>query len=143
MANPDTITIGTDTFDVYGPQADANTYFNGKLNRGVWSAAGSSDKDRALISASRLLDLEPWQGTPTDLLTPQPLAWPRTGVLDKNGSAVGTTEFPDDLLAGYYELAQEILANPALDEAADGDSNIKRVQADGEIVTGKQKAHCS
>lgn len=130
MANPDTITIGTDTFDVYGPQADANTYFNGKLNRSTWSDASSSDKDRALVSASRTLDLESWEGVPTDLVTPQVLAWPRTGVTDKNDQPVADTAFPADLLYGYYELAAAILADPALDETVNQDSNIKSVTAD-------------
>jgi len=130
MANPDTITIGADTFDVYGPRADADSYFNGKLNRSSWSSAAGSDKDRALVSATRTLDQQLWEGLPTDLVTPQALAWPRTGVTDKNDQPVGDTVFPQDLLYGYYELAQQILDNPALDEAANQDSNIKSVTAD-------------
>ena len=130
MANPDTITLGSDTFDVYGPRADADSYFNGKLNRGSWAGASATDRERSLISATRLFDLEAWQGSPTDLVTPQPLAWPRTGVTDKNGQTVGSSDFPQDLLYGYYELAQAILDNPELDEAANQDSNIRSVTAD-------------
>jgi hypothetical protein len=130
MANPDTITIGSDTFNVYGPRADADTYFNGKINRDSWSGAAATTKDRALVTATRLLDLEPWEGAPTDLVTPQPVAWPRTGVTDKNGQSVGTSIFPTDLLYGYYELAQALVDNPSLDESADQDSNIKEVMAD-------------
>jgi len=130
MANPDVITIGTTDYDVYGPRVDADTYFNGKLNRSTWANAAGSDKDRALVSATRTLDQQLWEGLPTDLVTPQVLAWPRTGVTDKNNQAVADSAFPTDLLNGYYELAQQILDDPALDEAANQDSNIKSVTAD-------------
>lgn len=135
MANPDTITIGGTPFDVYGPRSDADDYFQGKLNRTAWTGANGASRDRALVSATRLLDLEQWQGVPTDLTTPQPLAWPRTGVVDKNGQPVGINAFPNDLLSGYYELAVAIVGDPALDEAANQDANIKRVQADVVNVT--------
>lgn len=130
MASPDTITIGADTFDVYASVADGNTYFNGKLDREIWAAASAGTKERAIISATRLFDLEGWQGAPTDLLTPQAIAWPRTGVSDKNNSLVADSAFPADLLAGFFELAQAIIADPALDQSANQDSNIKRVTAD-------------
>ena len=130
MANPDTITLGTDSFDVYGPLADATAYFNGKLNRTSWTGTEGDTRKRSLISASRMLDLINWKGSPTDLDTPQPLAWPRTGVTDKNGSVIVDTVFPTDLLRGYYELAQVIIDNPSLDEESDQGSNIRSVTAD-------------
>ncbi len=133
MANPDTITIGSDTFDVYAPRADTDSYFNGKLGRSSWAGSGGTDKDRALVSATRLFDLENWEGAPADLVTPQPIAWPRTGVVDKNGTAVGAAVFPEDLLNGFYELAQAVIDDPAIADTVDTSSNIKGVTAD--VVT--------
>lgn len=130
MANPDTITISGNVFNVYGPRADADVYFSGKLNSASWTGALTTDRDKALVSASRVLDLESWEGVPTDLVTPQALSWPRTGVSDKNDVPVGTTAFPRDLLYGYYELAQQLIVNPSLNESSDQGSNIKSVTAD-------------
>jgi hypothetical protein len=130
MANPDTIIISGTSFDVYGPRADADAYFQGSVDRSVWAAAAGTDKDRALVASSRYLDGLFWEGVVTDLVTPQPLAWPRTGVIDKNGVTVGSTAFPNDLLYGYYELAQQFLANTTLAASSGESFNIRRVVAD-------------
>lgn len=126
MPNPDTLTIGSDTFDVYGPRTDADTYFNGKLNRTSWTDAGGTEKDRALISSTRLLDQQNWLGTPVDVTTPQPVQWPRNDIVDRFGKA---DTFPQDVIDAFFELAQAFLDDSALADTANQDDNTKRVKA--------------
>lgn len=130
MANPDIIVLSGNNYDVYALRADADVYFGGKLDRGSWTAASGTEKDRALISATRLFDLESWEGIPTDLVTPQPIAWPRTGVTDKNQQPVADTDFPEDLLNGFFELAQAVIDDPAIADTTSTSGNIKTVTAD-------------
>lgn len=129
MANPDIITISGNPFDVYGLKADADIYFSGKLNRGSWADAASTDKDRALVSSARLLDQQNWLGTPVDVTTPQANQWPRTEIVDRFGKA---DTFPDDVVNAYHELAQALLDDPALADTGNQDDNTKRVKA-GEV----------
>jgi len=129
MANPDTITIGAATYDVYGPRADADAYFGGKFGRDSWADAGGTDKDRALVSATRLLELQRYKGSITDDTTPQSLLWPRTGITDRRGVEVPDTDFPQDVLYAYYELAQAIIDDPELANIGNQDDNTKRAKA--------------
>ena len=134
MANPDIITIDGNNFNVYGPKADADAYFQGKLNRSSWNTAGASARDRALISSTRLLELQRYKGQITDSTTPQPLQWPRSGITDRRGLDVPDTDFPEDILNAYYELAQALIDDPALAETPNQDDNTKRVKA-GDVET--------
>ena len=135
MASPDTVTISGNVYDVYASRADCDVYFAASLSADAgWNlpAASGTTKDRALVQASRLFDVQPWQGTPTDLTTPQPLAWPRQNVVDKNGEQVpssGAGSFPEDLLIGFCELARAIIADPSIITTTNTDDNTKRAKA--------------
>jgi len=132
------VSIGGKTFDVYGelsndtvsdsPQAvSATTYFLGQLNTTNWDAASSTDRAKALVTASTILDKQRWVGEPTDKATPQALAWPRTGVVDCDGDAVATDEIPADVVHASYELAKAILDDATVQTATSTGSNTKRV----------------
>lgn len=129
MANPDVIVISGNNYDVYGPRADADAYFAAKLNRDSWADTGGTDKDRALVSATRLLELQRYKGAITDDATPQPLQWPRSGITDRRGIAVADTDFPQDILHAYYELAQAIIDDPELANTGNQNDNTKRAKA--------------
>ena len=128
MANPDTVTISGNTYDVYAPQADADAYFAATFSNADWAGLGSQ-KLVALVMATRLMDVQRWQGAPTDLTTPQPIAWPRTGVTDKNGETVADSAFPEDLLNGFYELALALGLDPTLQGTASNRNTQRRVKA--------------
>ena len=51
-------------------------------------------------------------------------------MVDKNNQLVVSPAFPDDLLAGYYEMAQAFLADVALASTQGGNFNISSVMAD-------------
>lgn len=69
---------------------DASTYFDDKLNVTVWKEASEDDKTRALLmAAARLNDLH-WLGTRTT--STQALAWPRYGVIKRDGVGFGSSD---------------------------------------------------
>lgn len=56
------VTIGTDTFTVFGSLAAATSYNNGSiLARARWNAAGDDTKKAALIEATRFMADLPWR----------------------------------------------------------------------------------
>lgn len=129
------VTIGTVTYDIYGDHVgvtsplSADEYFGGSLNATGWTGAAVDDQARALVNATRIFDKQGWQGTRTDVATPQPLAWPRTGVPDCDGIVVATGVIPDNVIFGSYELALALLNDATLQSSGTQGTNVKRVLA--------------
>jgi len=127
-----TVSISGKSFTIYGEQSDdsgappvsATTYFIGQINATGWDAASTSDRAKALVSATRILDKQLWAGSPT---TPgQAQAWPRTGATDLDGNAIGTSVIPDEVVYATYELAGAILTTASVGTAAGQGTNVKR-----------------
>ena len=113
-----TITIAGDTFDSYVEVSEATEYFVGRIHDADWLAAEASDPvdiDKALISATALLDELPWIGYAST--EDQALAWPRVGSFynvsrGRNVTLDSTaTEAPDQVKKATFELAYHILVN--------------------------------
>lgn len=129
-----TVSISSKTFDIYGEQTtdtggepiSATTYFIGQLNTSAWDAADTATRARALVTAGRIFDKQLWVGSVTDPDTPQPLAWPRTGVPDCDGIAADPNEIPERVVFGSYELANAILIDAEVQTEANTGSNTKR-----------------
>ncbi len=145
MGQVSTITLSGNTYSVYAltadPVDDANDYFSARLGASAWNDASGSDKKRALISAVRYIDRAVnWSGTQTDLVTPQPLQWPRDGATC-NGTAVTDGTVPDAFATAEFEEAL-ILLNDATQQSSTGTgSNVKSVKAGStqvEFFTGTQ-----
>lgn len=124
-----TVTISGTAFDIYGTRAAADTYMSARLGNESWKGASSSDKDKSLVSGTRYIDRQNWQGQKTDLITPQPLEFPRTGLTDKDGNAVGSVLVPLLVEEANYEMALTILADTTASDNATSGSNIKAVRA--------------
>ena len=128
------VTIGGTSFDIYGEIStdtpgepiSATTYFLASLNAAAWTAADADTKAQALVTATRMLDKQNWEGEPTDTVTPQPLEWPRTGASDCNDIAVPSTDVPDGIVFGSYELASALLEDASVQSASSGGSNVRR-----------------
>jgi len=113
-------TVGGVSANTYVTLAAAETYFEGKLHKDVWSAAANADKNIALVEATRTLDAYyVWAEYPTDTTTPQALSWPRVGVLDSDRwTTIDDDDLPDELAWATCELALAILTG---DRTADSD----------------------
>lgn len=134
-----TVTIGADTFEVYGSSAGLATYANGSW---LWSATydaavatSANGPKRALVEATRLLNLQPWAGDKTS--SSQALAWPRDGVTATTPSGAEVTDgvTPDDIVSAAYELALAMLAKPAVVAGTGTGSNVQSVGAGPASVT--------
>ena len=89
-----TATVGSATADSYITVADADTYFDTRLNVTAWTVAVTADKERALKSATREIDLASFLGQPTD--TVQALAWPRAYCPNPDTAADANSDYLDD-----------------------------------------------
>jgi hypothetical protein len=128
------VTIGSATYQIYGTFAGAGDYWNGGLgdSKSAWDAASlvSNKQQQALVAATRLLDEQPWLGTPVG--TPQldvVLQWPRSGV-----SGVDSLTTPDGVIKGCYELAGALLVDSTVQSAIMSGSNVKMVKASSVTV---------
>lgn len=134
MAN---ITIGSVTYTVYADVADADEWFNGSVDFATWDALTTDEKSRSLVTSTRMLDRQMWQGEKEDPL--QALAFPRTGVVDCAGVAVD----PADTLAVVTEasiiLALAVFTNNALLTTASTIDLTKRLKA-GSVEIEKFRA---
>lgn len=118
-----TLTIGSDTFDVYGetsdPVTDADSYFAGRLGATAWTGAATLAKQQGIVTAARFLDRGVlWSGTKT--VTSQALEWPRDGA-DCRGTAVTAGTLPDNIALAEFELALALLEDETLQDQPSGD----------------------
>jgi hypothetical protein len=121
---------------------EANTYFDERIPLATpWVASGDLSI-AAIIMATRVIDtvLQPrvtfdvanacyrtrptWTGAPST--TTQRLAWPRTGMFDRNGNAIPSGEIPQDLKDAVSELAGQLIMG---DRTLDNDSVVQGVSS--------------
>lgn len=121
----------------YVTVAEADAYFADRLDVAAWTDVVETEKSKALVTATSILDTLEWRGSVTDIS--QALAFPRdVDYFDpKMGRALsfsGTT--PDRIVKATYELAYHLLNNDGL---LDNTSSVIEVRA-GPIVLNKIKA---
>lgn len=106
---------------------DADDYFEDHIDSTVWEAATADDQEKALVTATRILDRLPWSGTKTE--SDQDLKFPRTGLVYHDGTAVADDAVPTEILHAVYELAKHLLNKPTDSQKLGTVNNIKRVKA--------------
>jgi hypothetical protein len=112
-------TVGGVAANSYSTRAEAQTYFDARLYTEAWDAVDDTEKDAALQMATRLLDqYVEWYGAPAT--TTQRLAWPRYGMLDRNGNSIGGDVLPGDLKVSTAELALRLLERDSTKESEAG-----------------------
>ena len=108
-----TLTVETGTgsasSDAYISVADADTYHAAKGNA-TWTGT-DADKETAIRRATSVLDGYNWQGLRTNGRS-QALAWPRSGVIDKEGYGIDSDEIPSEIVDACAELALRELVTP-------------------------------
>ncbi len=129
MSIVSSVTIAGNAYDVYGTETEVKQYIAGRLGTSAYDDASSGDRKKAHVQATRWMDTLTFQGSPTDLVTPQPLAWPRTGMVDCNGEVVVDTVVPDELCEAIGEMVLIVLGDNAASDAAGTGKNIKKVGA--------------
>jgi hypothetical protein len=123
-------TPGASNANSYPTLAEADTYFVARLFSDTWNDADESDKEAALVMATRLIDtlLTPhryfvppnfggqagffrtrpyWTGAAAS--STQALAWPRTGMYNRNGFAILSTVIPTELKQATAEFSIQLM----------------------------------
>jgi hypothetical protein len=103
----------------YVTLSEANAYLLDRLSAEVWLNVSDPDRERALMTATRMLDELEWIGYPID--ENQALAFPRVGTYydTKQGRSVSLpTSVPSDVLRACNELALHLLNNTSTMNAA-------------------------
>jgi len=127
-------TVGGAASNSYSTVADADTYFETRLNASAWETdATADDKVRALIQATFRLDQEDYQGD--KVATGQALEWPRVGATDRDGHEFDGAAIPEIVKRATYELALRFLNDGTSDTLADtGMESIDTVSVGGLTV---------
>jgi len=95
---------------------EADAYFTDRIDADDWTAASPTKKAQALITATSILDEQPWTGTA--IVDTQPLAFPRAGIYFD--PRVGTSLILDDsyvptrVVNATCELAMHLITNSGL-----------------------------
>lgn len=119
-----TITVGTDT---YVTVEEADAYYAQSLDFDTWDALDTTQKERALVTATRTLDRQVWQGTKTDPL--QDLQWPKTNVVDRDGNVLDPLIVPEDIKTAEIVLALMLYLDPTVASNKNAGTNIKHLKA--------------
>lgn len=129
MSAVTTITIGADSFSVYGTQPELKSYLAGRTGTTNFDSASANNKKKAHVQATRWIDRQRWQSVPTDVVTPQPLEFPRVGLTDCNGTTVLDSVVPLGVCEGTFELVLIILGDVTAADKAGTAKNIKKAGA--------------
>lgn len=81
----------------YGTVEDANAYFSTKLHESNWTLSQATDRPKALIAATQLIDALKFYGVKTS--DTQSLEFPRNG----------ETQVPEKIVWACYEVAYALL----------------------------------
>ena len=116
-------TISGASANSYVLRADAQTYFDDRLDVAEWTAASNANKDSSLVMATLRLDQEEYDGTRAD--SDQALKWPRYGIYVDN-IYQEETAIPKPIQEATYELALAFLKDNTLlsDTGLEGYANV-------------------
>jgi hypothetical protein len=94
--------------------ADADTYFETRIDSANWVAATDEIKEQALVTATALIDDNSWIGSAVS--SSQALAWPRKNAIyndDRLGLQVtiADSEIPSRVKTAVYEQALHLIDN--------------------------------
>lgn len=105
-------TVGGPNANAYAEVADADTYFDERLQAANWTGESDEDvKERALIMATRRVDAFDFEGVKVS--TAQALKWPRIDAYDEDDEEYPTDAIPTVVLYATYELALAYLNDVA------------------------------
>ena len=133
-------TAGSATANSFASLTDFETYCDARLNASAWSDASESDQSRALIEATRDLNLLAYIGYP--VTTTQALQWPRVNAIDPDQVWMvyfGTSTIPQRTINATCELALQYLKAGTEDVAA-LDPTLNVIEETVDVITTRYAA---
>lgn len=125
---------------------EAESYFYDRLNQASWDSATDETVERALVTATGILDNLDWGGTavPTTLY---PLSFPRDitywdtksggyETLEDDRSTTSYGTFPEDIKKATYELALHLIKNMStIEDQSSGSPRLKDLKVGSVSLT--------
>ena len=108
-------TIAGASSNSYVTRAQANAYFDGRVDASAWTALPDVDggaRDQALVAATSRLDQELYAGQRSKYIVEQRLKWPRTDTYDDDGYLYPWDSIPRQVQEATFELALWLLQDP-------------------------------
>lgn len=121
-----TITIGSSSYESYSSVAEADDFYLASSSYAAWSAYGIDDRKRGLVSATRLLERQSWQGAKVS--DSQTLEFPRTG-LTCNGVDIDSAGSSTRISDACNLLALKILNGDPVETKSSQEAEVKRIKA--------------
>lgn len=127
-------TVGGVSANSFVSLAEATTYLSGRLNTSLWDAATTDQQNRALVEATRELEVLPWSSRKAT--NTQALQWPRFFATDPDAATFVQWYFPSTVIPqrvkdAECELALEFLKAGTSDIAAlDPSISVTREKVD-------------
>jgi hypothetical protein len=121
------VTIGGNTYDTYVDLATCDAYADGAASADDYRAADSDTRSRGIVSGTRLIDRQTWQGEP--VAPGQEHAFPRSGLFYPDGSPVGISMDPQQILDACCELAIAIVGGSAVQDQTSTDNTTRSLKA--------------
>jgi hypothetical protein len=117
-----------------------------RIGASDWAEASPDDKAAALITATRRLEQETYQGAKSD--SDQSLLFPRSNLFNSNGDLYADDAIPSPVQLACAELALQLLRDPSLfdDTGLENFSSISKGDSSltpRGIVSGKLPAQVS
>jgi hypothetical protein len=131
-----TVTLGTNQYTVLADLDAANEYLEAATNAEAWRAADDDTKERALVTATRVMDRQAWKGDKTD--DAQEHSWPRknTGV-----ALVTDDELPADIVNATIEMAAALVDGSELVLKSSTGSEVAALSAGSVSLTFRRGVH--
>ena len=121
MAATINATAGAANANSYITIAEAQAYADSDIDASQWDTAIVDQRTRALITATRNLDLVGYVGTRTT--TTQALAWPRKDFTTTE-KTYSDTEIPAEIKLAQWELTKALLADIIVAGAVAGSTSL-------------------
>lgn len=126
------ITINGTDYQVYETVDDITAFAQAQFGSSAdtWLAADPTLQARAGVSSTRILNPLQWDGTPS--ATPQPLAWPRTGLSDANSAPLDPTVIPQQVLDANSLIAMSLVSGDPVQ--TDPNAQVTRILKAGSAM---------
>lgn len=120
---------GSPTANSFTTRAFADAWLNTQLYSEPWTSAADDTKDRALITATRLiveslLDIK-WRGLAVN--STQVLPFPRSGITTRTNYTLSSSEVPLDLQKATAKYARDLIALGQLPSTPDDAAGIRAI----------------
>jgi hypothetical protein len=121
------VEIFGNSYDSYADLPTAIEYLSANIEASDFLTASADVQGQALVSMTRTLNRQQWQGKQTDGY--ETMAWPRSGLFYPDGTPVDPNSIPDAVVSACCEGAADLCAGSNLMDAANTFNYTKRLKA--------------